>query len=53
MATLAPSFFDWIFFVLVGNEDKHKISDDFHFGPNRTLHRSNFPMSNEKILNDL
>ena len=27
MTTLAPSFFDWFFFILVGNEDKLNIMD--------------------------
>ena len=28
--------FDWIFFILTGNEDNHNISDKFKFGPNST-----------------
>ena len=31
MATLAPSFFDSIFFVLAGIEDLHKCLDEFEF----------------------
>ena len=30
--------FDWIFVKLAGNEDTHKISDEFDFGPDRTIH---------------
>ena len=29
--TLAPSFFDRIFFILAGREDNHNISDEFEF----------------------
>ena len=33
VTTLAPSFiFDWIFFILAGNKDIHKISDGFEIG---------------------
>ena len=28
-ATLAPSFFDRIFFILAGNDDNHKVSNEF------------------------
>ena len=30
--------FDRIFFKLADNEDRHKISDKFDFGPARTIH---------------
>ena len=29
MATLMPFVFDWIFFILAGNENMHKIFDEF------------------------
>ena len=29
VTTLAPSFFDRIFYILAGNEDIHNISDEF------------------------
>ena len=28
--------FDWIFFILAGNEDIHNISDEFEIRPDRT-----------------
>ena len=34
--TLAPLFFDWIFFILAGNEDIYNISDKFKIWPERT-----------------
>ena len=34
--TLAPLFFDRIFFILAGNEDIHNISDKFEIRPDRT-----------------
>ena len=30
--------FDWSFVKLAGNEDIHKISDNFDFGPDQTIH---------------
>ena len=30
--------FDWIFVKLAGNEDKHKSSNEFEFGPDRIIH---------------
>ena len=36
MATLANSFFDWIFFILAGNKDRHKSLNDFKFLPDPT-----------------
>ena len=35
MNTLAPSFFDRIFFILAGNENIHNISDEFEIRPDR------------------
>ena len=32
VTSLAPSFFDWILFILAGNVDSHKISDDSKYG---------------------
>ena len=32
-----PFIFDWIFFNIAGNEDRHKISDEFSFGLDRTI----------------
>ena len=32
VTTLVPSFFDWIFFILAGNKDTHKILDGFEIG---------------------
>ena len=32
VTTPAPSFFDWIFFILTDNRDTHKISDGFEIG---------------------
>ena len=34
--TLAPSFFDRIFFILAGKEDNHNILDEFEFQPDST-----------------
>ena len=38
--TMSPQLFsvvfDPIFFILAGNEDMHKISDEFEFRPDRT-----------------
>ena len=38
VATLAPSSssFDWIFFIIAGNKDNHKISDKFEIRPDPT-----------------
>ena len=36
VTTLAPSFFDRIFFILAGNENIHNISNEFEIRPNRT-----------------
>ena len=36
VTTVAPSFFDRIFFILAGNEDTHNISDEFEIRPDRT-----------------
>ena len=36
MATRAP-YFNWIFFILAGNEDNHKISHELDFGPDITF----------------
>ena len=30
--------FDWIFVKLAGNEDRHKSSNEFEFGPDRIIH---------------
>ena len=35
VSTLAPSFFDPIFFILAGKEDNYYISDEFKIGPIR------------------
>ena len=35
----ASSFiFDWIIIKVVGNQDRHKSSDEFDFGPDQTIH---------------
>ena len=34
--TVVPSFFDWIFFFLVGNNDMYKRLDGFEFQPDTT-----------------
>ena len=34
--TLAPSFFDRMFFILACNENNHNISDKFEFGSDST-----------------
>ena len=35
----ASSFiFDWIIIKVAGNQDRHKSSDDFDFGPDQTTH---------------
>ena len=36
VATLAPSIFDQIFFILAGNKDNYNISDEFEFRPDPT-----------------
>ena len=30
--------FSWFFVKLAGNQDRYKISEEFDFGPDRTLH---------------
>ena len=30
VTTLAPFFFDWIFFILAGNKDNHKSLDELN-----------------------
>ena len=35
MDTIAPSFFYLVFFSLAGNEERHKILDEFDFGPDQ------------------
>ena len=37
MTTLAPSFLNWVFFVLAGNEVSHIISVEFEIRPNPTM----------------
>ena len=37
VTTPAPSFLDWIFFILADNKDNHKISDGFDIWPDQTL----------------
>ena len=32
------SISDWIFVKIVGNKDRHKISDECNFGEDRTIH---------------
>ena len=36
VTTLAPSFFDWIFFILAGNKETHNISDGFEIQQDST-----------------
>ena len=36
VSTLAPSFFDRIFFILAGNKDIHNISNEFEIQPDWT-----------------
>ena len=35
VTTLAALFFDWIFLILAGNEDNHKISNGFEIRQDR------------------
>ena len=35
--SIAPSVFDRIFFKLAGNQDMHRILDDFDFGSDRSI----------------
>ena len=37
MTTLAPSFLNWVFFVLAGNEVSHIISVEFEIRPNPAM----------------
>ena len=37
MASLAPSFVNGIVFILVDNEDNHKISGEFEIWPDRNM----------------
>ena len=47
-------FFYQIFFKLAGNEDRHKISDEFEFRPDRTTpYRVRCPLASEKFPIDL
>ena len=36
MAILMPFIFDWIFFILAGNEDMRKSYNEFEFRPDPT-----------------
>ena len=38
VSVLACSFFDWIIIKVAGNQDRHKSSVKFDFGPNQTTH---------------
>ena len=38
--------FDWVFFSLADNEKRHKILDEFDFGPDKLL-LSYLPLSNK------
>ena len=43
----ASSFiFDWIIFKVAGNQDRHKSSDEFDFGPDQTTHLE-LPLNDE------
>ena len=33
VSTLAPSFFDWIFFILAGDKDNYIVSNEFEIQP--------------------
>ena len=35
--TLAPSFFDWIFFILAGNKDNYIVSNEFEIWLDPTM----------------
>ena len=37
--------FNWIFAKLAGNRDRHKISDEFEFGPGRAFTMTYLPLS--------
>ena len=37
VTALSPFIFDWIFFILAGNKDTHKISDEFKIGQDYEL----------------
>ena len=39
--------FDWIFVRVAGNEDRHKGSNEFEFGPDRVIHFDYSPLSAE------
>ena len=41
---LVSVVFDPILLILAGNEDMHKISDEFEFLPDRTLRSKKFPI---------
>ena len=46
--------FDRIFFILAGNEDMHKISDEFEFPPDRTIdYGVSCPWASKKFPIDL
>ena len=46
--------FDPILFILAGNEDMHKISDEFEFWPDRTTdYGVSYPWASKKIPIDL
>ena len=46
-------FFYWICVKLAGNEDSHKISNEFDFGPDQTFHFGVARLERRKISNKL
>ena len=54
VATFSPVVFDPILFILAGNEDTHKISDELEFWPDRTTdYGVSCPWASKKIPIDL
>ena len=42
--------FDWIFFIVAGNKDNHKVLDEFQIWPDQTMDcRVSCPWAFEKI----
>ena len=54
VSTFSQLFFDPILFILAGNEDMHKISDEFEFRPDRTTdYEVSCPWASKKFPIDL
>ena len=51
MNTLAPSFFNWIFFILAGSEDMHESLKELEFRQDPTTdYEVSCPFASEKSM---